>query len=143
MRKSITGKDTVSRKVITLEIFGFLIIITAIWADQVFDIPHYLLGAMATPVNWRQSLFESIIIVIIGSLIVYHTSQLFLRMRYLEGMLPVCSSCKKIRVADDEWQQIELYIRDRSEAEFSHGICPDCAKRLYPDYYNEKREGPV
>jgi hypothetical protein len=137
------GKGSVSKKVITLEIVRFVFIISTIWADQVFDIPHHLLGAVATPINWRESLFESIIIVLIGSLIVYHTSRLFLRMRYLEGMLPVCASCKKIRVADDEWQQIEVYIRDRSEAKFSHGICPDCAKRLYPEFYVEKKEGPT
>jgi hypothetical protein len=143
MRKSITGKGSVSRKVIALETLGFLIIIATIWADQVFDIPYYFLGAMATPVNWRESLFESIIIVLIGSSIVYHTSQLFNRMRHLEGMLPVCASCKKIRIANNEWQQIETYIRDKSEAEFSHSICPECAKQLYPEFYSEDKEGPA
>ena len=51
----------------------------------------------------------------------------------LSGLLPICTSCKKIRDDKGYWNQIELYIRDRSEAEFSHGICPDCAKILYPD----------
>jgi hypothetical protein len=132
------GKRSVSRKVIIFEILGFLFIISTIWADQVFDIPYYLLGAVATPINWREAIFESIIIILIGGGIVYHTSLLFKKMRHLEGMLPVCSSCKKIRVAKDEWQQIEAYIRDRSEAEFSHSICPDCAKQLYPEFYNKK-----
>jgi hypothetical protein len=135
------GKGSVSKKVISLEILGFLFIISIIWLDQVFDIPYHLLGAAATPVNWREAIFESVIIILIGGQIVYHTSQLFQRMRYLEGMLPVCASCKKIRIAKDEWQQIEAYIRDRTEAEFSHSICPDCAKRLYPEFYSEKKEG--
>ena len=51
----------------------------------------------------------------------------------LRGFLPICSNCKKIRDDKGYWNQIELYIRDRSEAEFSHGICPECAKKLYPD----------
>jgi hypothetical protein len=51
----------------------------------------------------------------------------------LKGFLPICASCKKTRDDKGYWNQIELYIRDHSEAEFSHGICPDCAKELYPD----------
>jgi methyl-accepting chemotaxis protein len=53
----------------------------------------------------------------------------------LRGFLPICSSCKKIRSDQGSWQQIESYIRDHSDAEFSHGICPDCAKALYPDQW--------
>ncbi len=50
----------------------------------------------------------------------------------LRGYLPICSSCKRIRDDTGYWNQIEAYIRDHSEAEFSHGICPDCAAKLYP-----------
>ena len=56
------------------------------------------------------------------------------RIRKLEGILPICSHCKKIRDKHDKWQTLELYIADNSEAEFSHGICPDCLKKHYPDY---------
>lgn len=55
-------------------------------------------------------------------------------LKTLRGMLPICASCKKIRDDKGYWRQIEGYIRDRSEAEFSHGICPDCCTRLYPDF---------
>ena len=51
----------------------------------------------------------------------------------LSGLLPICSSCKKIRDDKGYWNQIEAYIRNHSEAEFSHSICPECAKELYPD----------
>ena len=51
----------------------------------------------------------------------------------LRGFLPICASCKKIRDDKGYWNQIESYIRNHSEAEFSHGICPDCARKLYPD----------
>jgi hypothetical protein len=54
--------------------------------------------------------------------------------RQLKGILPICASCKKIRDDLGYWNQIESYIRAHSEAEFSHGICPDCAKKLYPEY---------
>lgn len=51
----------------------------------------------------------------------------------LRGIIPICASCKKIRDDKGFWNQIESYIRDHSEAEFSHGICPECAKKLYPN----------
>ena len=55
------------------------------------------------------------------------------RVRTLSGLLPICSSCKKIRDDKGYWNQIESYIHKHSEAEFSHGICPECARELYPD----------
>lgn len=55
------------------------------------------------------------------------------RLKVLSGMLPICASCKKIRDDKGYWNQIETYIRAHSEAEFSHGICPDCTKKLYPN----------
>ncbi len=53
--------------------------------------------------------------------------------KILSGFLPICSSCKKIRDDQGYWNQIEAYIRAHSEAEFSHGICPECTIKLYPD----------
>jgi len=57
--------------------------------------------------------------------------------RMLRGILPICASCKKIRNDQGSWIQIEEYIRGHSEAEFSHGICQECAKKLYPEFYKE------
>lgn len=56
----------------------------------------------------------------------------------LSGFLPICASCKKIRDDKGYWNQIEAYISEHSEAEFSHGICPECSKKLYPDIYDDK-----
>ena len=54
--------------------------------------------------------------------------------KMLRGMIPICASCKKIRDDKGYWSQIESYISEHSEAEFSHGICPECASKLYPQY---------
>jgi hypothetical protein len=62
-----------------------------------------------------------------------------LEVKKLSGMLPICASCKNIRDDKGYWNQIESYIRDHSEAEFSHGICPDCVEKLYPELH-KKRE---
>ncbi|MDX2433060.1 MAG: hypothetical protein QNK14_00410 [Desulfobacterales bacterium] len=55
--------------------------------------------------------------------------------KILSGLLPICASCKKIRDDQGYWQQIEEYVRDHSEADFTHGICNDCVKDLYPEFY--------
>ena len=59
--------------------------------------------------------------------------------RILRGLLPICASCKKIRDNQGYWVQIEGYIRDHSEAEFSHGMCQECAKKLYPEFYKKNK----
>jgi AmiR/NasT family two-component response regulator len=59
------------------------------------------------------------------------------KVKMLSGLLPICASCKKIRDDRGYWQQVEVYIRDHSEVEFSHGLCPDCARELFPDFYTE------
>ena len=53
----------------------------------------------------------------------------------LSGFLPICASCKKIRDDKGYWNQIENYIRERTSCEFSHGICPDCARKTYPEFF--------
>ena len=62
----------------------------------------------------------------------------------LRGFLPICASCKKIRDDEGYWQQIEEYIQDRSDAQFSHSICPECCRKLYPErkIYLENNELP-
>lgn len=57
----------------------------------------------------------------------------------LRGFLPICASCKKIRDDKGYWTQIEAYISTRTEVEFSHGICPDCAIKLYGKFLDKKR----
>jgi len=58
--------------------------------------------------------------------------------KILRGFLPICASCKEIRDDKGYWHQIESYIRDHSEAEFSHSICPKCMKKLYPEFSEHK-----
>ncbi len=58
-------------------------------------------------------------------------------MRRLRGLLPICANCKRIRDDQGYWQEVEVYVRDHSEADFSHGICPQCARQLYPQYVDD------
>ncbi len=63
-------------------------------------------------------------------------------LKTLKGILPICSHCKNIRDDKGSWKELEDFIQDHSEAEFSHGICPDCIKKYYSneEWYDEKKE---
>jgi PAS domain S-box-containing protein len=56
------------------------------------------------------------------------------KVKTLSGLLPICASCKKIRDDKGYWQRLETFVKEHSNAEFSHSICPDCLKKLYPDF---------
>jgi len=64
------------------------------------------------------------------------------KIRTLRGLIPICASCKKIRDDDGYWHQVEVYLCDHSEAEFSHGICPECAEKLYSDAFGKEGGNP-
>jgi hypothetical protein len=55
------------------------------------------------------------------------------KVKTLSGFLPICASCKKIRDDNGYWNQIEAYLSAHSEVEFSHSLCPECARKLFPD----------
>ncbi len=130
---SFKPSNLIAKRVALYEAGAILFVIILSWFDEVLDIPHVLLGGMATPINYRESFFESIIIAIVGALIIRHTYKLLTRVSYLESILPVCASCKKIRLDPEFWQDIQKIIQERSQQEFTHGICPECIEKYYPE----------
>lgn len=121
------------RQILVYETMAFTLLVLLIWIDELLDIPHLLLGAEKTAINWRESLFETMVIVLIALFVIVQTRRLLHKLKILEGILSVCASCKRIRDLNGNWQPMESYISDRSHAEFSHDICPDCARKLYPE----------
>ena len=71
-------------------------------------------------------------------ILITHLQKALQEVKTLSGLLPICASCKKIRKDDSTWQAIEDYITSQSNADFTHGICPECAHRLYPELYRHK-----
>lgn len=65
--------------------------------------------------------------------LIHELQEAVARVKTLSGLLPICSSCKKIRDEQGQWHHLEIYIRNHTEADFSHGICPDCRRKLYPE----------
>lgn len=69
-----------------------------------------------------------------------HLEEALNEVKVLSGLVPICSSCKKIRDDNGYWNQLEKYIQEHSGARFSHGLCPDCVKKLYPDLKKNRLE---
>jgi PleD family two-component response regulator len=65
------------------------------------------------------------------------------QVRTLKGLLPICARCKAIRDDKGYWQKVETYVMAHSEAEFSHGLCPQCARELYPELYEDEEQPPA
>jgi hypothetical protein len=133
------GTNLLAKKIAWYETSAILFVIALSWLDEILDIPYVLLGGPATPINWRESLFESFVIAIVGAAIIRHTYKLLVRVNYLESILPSCASCKKIKTDSIFWQDIEQIIQERAKTEFIHGICPDCIRKYHPELSAEGR----
>jgi hypothetical protein len=107
--------------------------------NEFFDLPHLLLGDQ--PTTWDQRsgeiAIEVIIFVSVITLEIYLFRTLIRRIKILEGFLPICANCKKIRTGE-QWQQIESYISERSPVQFSHSLCPECREKLYPELFGHR-----
>lgn len=122
------SKQSLIHRVLAYEAMGFATIIFFLWANEFLDLPCRLFGAPATPVNWKESLFESVVVIIPAVLIIAFTRHFLRRMRYLEGFLLFCAGCKRVRV-EGKWVSVDFYIRNHSAADVSHGLCPDCLQQ--------------
>lgn len=125
-----SGTNMIAKRVIWNEAAAIFFIIAITWLDEILDIPYVFLGGPATLINWRESIFEGILILIIGAIIIRHSDKLLVRVSYLQSIMPVCPSYKKIKVDKEFRQDIDRYIRDRAKSDFTYGICPDCKKIL-------------
>jgi len=62
------------------------------------------------------------------------------RLKILHGLLPICSACKQVKTEEGQWKQLEAYISDNSEAEFTHGMCNDCGQKMYGDLWTNSED---
>jgi len=128
----------INRAVIIYEIIGFLAVLLLLWLDEIFDLPHLLFKAPATPINLLESIFESLIVLTFAVFVVYMSWLSLKRIKLLEGFLRVCAYCKKIRTDDNKWIPFELYITQHSKILFSHTVCPECVSKHYAGKPEEK-----
>ena len=122
---------------------GFTVILILLWLNEIIDLPYRLLGAPATPFNYREALLESTIVICITVLFAFISFRLEKHIKYLEGLTLICANCKKVKI-QDQWIPIEKWLCGNTDVLFSHGVCMDCLKTLYPkEYLSLVRKGKI
>jgi len=123
-------KSKIKNKLKTIHIlnsiFGYVSVIIIVWSNEIFDLPHLLLNAEATPINWVECLIETFCVSTLFIIYVLYVNLLLSKIKILEGCLSMCPLCRKVHTPQNEWIPIENYIRHNSEANFTHGVCPEC-----------------
>lgn len=133
-------KDKITARTISYQLTGYGVLLFLIVGDELFDFPHNIFGVPATPANWAETFIEGSYIVLLSFFTIYLSLRFLKRIKFLEGFLPICSFCKKIR-KENEWTSLEKYMSDHSEVLFSHGICPGCAEKYYGEHLGREKDG--
>ena len=132
--------------IITFAVAAYLI-------SSVYDLLEKLVDFSRKHETWELDEFVTVFIFLVFALLIYTIRRLreindlknklgvrnielekaLSEVKRLRGILPICANCKKIRDDAGYWHQVEMYVTDHTDAEFSHSICPDCMKKLYSD----------
>jgi len=114
-------------RIATWQFACFLMLLLLIWVNEVLDLPHLLYGATPTPISLFRGCVLSACVIITAIITVGNTY--LQQKRILSGFITVCSHCRKVKVDQEVWEQIETYVSQHSEAVFSHGLCPHCYEK--------------
>lgn len=110
------------------QFMGFLLLIGLIWLNELINLTALIWGEdlKMQPNMFRGALLTSAVL-LVAIIIVGHTYEQ--QKRVIGGIMTVCSYCKRVRLKHEAWEQIEEYVARKSDATFSHGICPDCFEK--------------
>jgi hypothetical protein len=127
-------KKNSTRRFIYYQLAIMVSFFTLTLLNEFVDLPHLLLGdPPIAPIQRRgEIILEIVFAIFICWLEIWFVQKLRRDIRILEGFLPICAHCKKIRELG-QWEPVEQYIKSHSLADFTHSICPDCLKIFYPD----------
>ncbi len=123
---------------------GLLASVLALTASNFFDAGYgYPNSAGAQVVQVSAFLFTTLLISLLNGVRKRLNGELaesLAQVKLLSGLLPICASCKMIREGENCWCPVETYISEHSEATFTHGVCPDCYQKLYPESYEKYKK---
>lgn len=132
-------------RVLWYECFGFGLILLLSWLNRLVDLPFLLVGGDAHASKWRDGAFETVLILLIWAFVHSLTRRLVAQLHRLEGMLRVCAWCRKIGQGE-RWMSLEDYFAEDFQVGTTHGVCPDCLKKLEEDtrrfYHSQAEEQP-
>ena len=129
---------TPSQHIVLFEIIGFFLIILLTWLDELFSLPSLLFGGVYLA-NYPEAIIESLIVLMVATLVILSTRKLLARLHYLEEFLRVCAWCRKVEY-EGQWLPLEDYFDRRFNVKSSHGMCPECFVRVSKE--NEEESHP-
>ena len=127
------GLRTLYRQVALWQGLVIFALCCLVWVKEILDLPALLFGAEPSPMDWLGASIVTAGVVACGLIVVGHTY--LQQRRILRGFINVCAYCRKVHVGDATWQQMEAFIENRTLAEFSHGVCPDCYTRVMEEFH--------
>ena len=125
------------QKALLWQSLGFLIVVVLTWSDAVFDLAHAILGLPHRAEDINRTALTTIVILLLWLFSAYKIYMVVSRLSYLESFLHVCAWCRRIEY-HDQWLSVEAHFAQKTGGKVSHGICPECAERLYGDILRKK-----
>jgi len=129
--RSSMGNRRTAQSILWIEGIGFSLAVLMSWMNSLLGLPQLLFGGVARS-DWRESALESIVILAVWLIVFVTTKRILRRFRYLEEMLQMCGWCRKLNDAG-EWKSLEEYCVKELGVDISHGICPNCGRKLIED----------
>jgi len=115
------------KKVVIIEFIVFLLLIMFFWIEEIFDLPYIIFNEEPTPINYVESLMETVVITIVFGILLYQTIKINLSMEKLESYIYVCARCHKIFI-NGEWISLDKYFNEYANKKTSHGLCDVCKR---------------
>jgi hypothetical protein len=138
MKLPFGPQNRLLKSAVIAELAGFGALLVFALSDEPMDLSHRLFGTPSQPFIWQNGALEGLGICLVLAVVLVVQRNYMKRIKLLEGLLPICAFCKKIRT-EDKWVTIEDYISDHSDASFSHGFCPSCGKENYSEYLKDAK----
>ena len=110
------------------QFMGFILLLCIIWASEIMDLPDLFFRIGHTEINIFRACVTSSAVIICAIIVVGNTY--IQQTHIIKGLLIVCSSCQKIRINQEKWENMDDYVTEHSLAAFSHGFCPDCYEKM-------------
>jgi len=126
------------RWVLTYECIGFGLLVAFAWLDEIEGLPQFLFGGGKHIHDWRDSAMATLIIVYVAAIIIGLTLRLLGRLQHLEHMLRVCAWCRRIG-HKNKWLRMEDFFAQGYNVYTTHGMCPDCLKKVQEDTEHVKK----
>ena len=118
------------QRILRSEAIGFGVLFLLLWLDEILDLPHLIFGAKPTPINWGESMIESLYLMILCFFLTGLTRRLLTRVKHLQGRLITCCFCENM-FDGEEWVPASAFIENNSQAEFSSAVCIECLLKKF------------